>query len=70
MDLVELTATLYACAPKAPLMAAVSALSPSGVEVAWALMYWMSVAFMAASRSALVMARAAPAPSSGGEVMW
>ena len=58
MDLVELTASLYACSPKALLMACVSARSPSGVEVACALRYCTSPGLSAASRSALCMAQA------------
>ena len=69
IDLVELTASFFACSPKARLMATVSALSPSGVEVACALMYWTALASRRASRSAFAMARRAPSPSSGGAVM-
>ena len=50
IDLVELTASFAACAPKAFLIAVVSATSPSGVEVAWAFTYWTSSGLMAASR--------------------
>ena len=38
MDLVELIGTLWAYSPKACLIASVSATSPVGVLVAWALM--------------------------------
>jgi hypothetical protein len=38
IDLVELTITLYAASPSAALIAMVSARSPAGVEVPWALM--------------------------------
>ena len=38
MDLVEETASFFACSPKTRLMAIVSARSPSGVEVPCALM--------------------------------
>ena len=37
-DFVEETASLYAWSPKTSLIARVSAASPSGVEVPWALM--------------------------------
>ena len=38
MDFVELMATRRASAPRASLIARVSQMSPTGVEVAWALM--------------------------------
>ena len=69
MDLVELTASFFACSPNAFFMANVSALSPSSVEVACALMYCTSLGLIAASFNALTIDRRAPAPSSGGAVM-
>src|ERR1700686_775918 len=68
MDLVELTARRLACSPKARFIATVSALSPSGVEVACALTYCTSAGFRAASLSAFTIDRRAPSPSSGGAV--
>jgi len=38
IDLVEETASFFACAPKTILIATVSTLSPVGVDVPWALM--------------------------------
>lgn len=51
-------------------MALVSATSPTGVEVAWALMWAMSVIARPASATASSIARAAPAPSGSPAVMW
>ncbi len=68
IDLVEFTASLYACSPNAALSAAVSFASPSGVEVPCAFTYWISVGFMPAFRSAASMARRGPSMS--GAVMW
>src|ERR1051325_4517512 len=68
--LVELTASFFAWSPKTVLMAWVSQMSPCGVEVPWALMYWMSVRFRPALRNAAFMQRAAPSPPGAGAVMW
>jgi hypothetical protein len=69
MDLVELTAIRYARSPRARLTARVSAASPAGVEVPWALMYWIWSGLTPASSIARRMHSAAPAPSSEGDVM-
>ena len=70
IDLVPLTASLAACAPNAFFMAVVSATSPSGVEVACAFTCCTSSALMPASRRLFSIESRAPAPSSGGAVMW
>ena len=61
--LVALTSTW---SPSEERMAAASAVSPTGVEVAWALTWPMSAGVRPASRSAAVIARPAPSPSGCG----
>jgi hypothetical protein len=51
-------------------MALASATSPTGVEVAWALMCTMSASVSPARSTASRIARDAPAPSGSGAVMW
>jgi hypothetical protein len=70
MDFVEETATFRAASLNAFLMASVSILSFSSVEVPCALMYVTCSGRRRASSRALVMACAAPSPCSSGAVMW
>ncbi len=51
-------------------MALASATSPTGVDVAWALMWTMSLSVSPARSTASRIARDAPAPSGSGAVMW
>src|SRR5262250_2538424 len=69
IDLVEASITFCAYSPKTRLTAVVSVRSFGGVEVPWALMYWMSEGDRPASRSARSMLRAAPSPPGVGDVM-
>ena len=57
-------------APTAAVIDAVSAASPTGVEVAWALTWPTSSPLAPARRRAVVIARAWPSPFSGEAVMW
>ena len=61
---------LVACAPKASLMAFVSARSPRPVLVAWAFKYCTSSAFTRPCFMAICMARAGPLPSGEGALRW
>ncbi|OPZ54544.1 MAG: hypothetical protein BWY91_01627 [bacterium ADurb.BinA028] len=70
IDLVALTGMESARSPKARRIALVSATSPTGVEVAWALMWTTSRRVPPAVDTASSMAREAPAPSGSGAVMW
>ena len=70
MDFVDETASFFAWSPKTLLIAVVSILSPWGVDVPCALMYWTSSGFAPASRSVFVMTREGPSPSSEGALMW
>ena len=65
-----LTGIPSAAAPKARRMALASATSPTGVDVAWALMWTMSASLSPARSTASRIARDAPAPSGSGAVMW
>ena len=56
--------------PKARTIALASATSPTGVEVACALMWAMSLRDSPADSTACFMAREAPAPFGSGAVMW
>ena len=69
-DLVALTGIRSAADPKARRMALASATSPTGVEVAWALMWTMSASVRPARSTASRIARLAPAPVGSGAVMW
>ena len=66
IDFVALTHIASASAPKARRMALASAMSPTGVDVAWALMWTMSALLSPARSTASSMARDAPAPSGSG----
>ena len=66
--LVELTAGVQPS--NTSLIAPISMLSPTGVEVPCALMYPMSEGFIPAMRSASRMQAFAPWPSGAGEVTW
>src|SRR5258705_11691908 len=68
--LVELTASFFAWSPKTVLMAWVSAMSPCGVLVPCALMYWISVGARRAWRRAILMQRAAPSPNGAVAGLW
>ena len=59
-----------ATSPNARLIALYSATSPTGVDVAWALMWTMSFSARPARSTASSMARDAPAPLGSGAVMW
>src|SRR6476661_886247 len=69
-DLVADTATSSTCLPRAALRAVYSGLSPTGVEVAWALTCTTSSAWIRPSNMAAFSARVAPRPSGSGAVMW
>ena len=69
IDYVEMLSDL-AWLPNTCLSASVSARSPKGVLVPWALMYVTSPGSTSASASELAMALAAPTPSLSGWVMW
>ena len=56
--------------PNARTIALASATSPTGVEVACALMWEMSPSERPADSTASFMARDAPAPFGSGAVMW
>jgi hypothetical protein len=66
----RLTKRCFVWSPKVAAIAVASARSPSGVEVAWALRYWMFVGVRAASCSTNCMTRRTPRPSSGGALGW
>ena len=68
--LVALTGTVAARSPSADAMARASAMSPIGVDEAWALTQSISSAPTAASASAIRAARAASRPSARGWTMW
>ena len=71
IDFVAVTAMPSVCSPNARLIALYSATSPTGVEVACALMWLMSLERQAgALDGAQVMARDAPEPFGSGAVMW
>src|SRR5437879_4402388 len=70
IDLVEPKISLRACGPNTVFTAAVSAESPCGVDVPWALMYPTCSSRTSASRAASRMASWAPEPSGAGAVMW
>jgi hypothetical protein len=67
IDLTEVTGILYAYLPKKIFIASVSVLSPSGVEVPWALIKRISSALNPASSIAALMASASP---SGDGFIW
>ena len=66
IDFVELTASRRAWSPKTVLMARVSVVSLSSVDVPWALTYWTSSGPIPASSMARCMTRAAPSPVGSG----
>ena len=69
MLLVELTMSpFFAQSPNTAFIALVSAMSPTGVEVPWALMYCTCSGRRPASSRTRRMARSAPVPD--GWVMW
>ena len=70
MDLVAVTGMPSTTSPNARLIALYSAMSPTGVDVAWALMWAMSLMPRPARSTASSMARDAPAPCGSGAVMW
>ena len=69
IDLLAVTATRGAWSPKIVRIAWSSALSPSGVEVAWAFTWSISVGSRPAFSSARRAARTAPMPPGAGSVM-
>ena len=69
IDLFAVIEIRSASSPKIVRMAWSSALSPSGVEVAWALTWSMSAGVMPAFSSARRAARTAPIPPGAGSVM-
>src|SRR5207245_11107406 len=70
IDLVDPKTSLRACAPNTAFTAAVSAASPWGVDVPWALMYPTCSGRMSPSCIASRIASWAPEPSGAGAVMW
>src|SRR5256885_8185212 len=70
IDLVEPKISVRACGPNTVFTAAVSAESPCGVDVPWALMYPTCSSRTSASRTASRIASWAPEPSGAGAVMW
>src|SRR3989442_7814510 len=70
IDLVEPKISLRACGPNTVFTAAVSAESPWGVDVPWALMYPTCSSRTPASRTASRIASWAPEPSGAGAGMW
>ncbi len=70
IDFVAVTDMLSVWSPKARLIALYSATSPTGVEVACALMWMMSVGDRSARSTAYSIARDAPEPLGSGAVMW
>ena len=70
IDLLAVIETFGAWSPKIVRIAWSSALSPSGVEVAWALTWAISVGSMPAFSIARRAARTAPIPPGAGSVMW
>ena len=67
---IDFGAVTSAWSPMAALIAIASATSPVGVEVACAFTETTSAGSSPASRSASVIARAAPLPLGSGAVMW
>src|SRR3989441_7422030 len=70
IDLVDPKISLRACAPNTAFTAAVSAASPCGVDVPWALIYPTCSGRMPPSCIASRIASWAPEPSGAGAVMW
>ena len=69
IDLLAVTATFPAWSPKIVRIACSSALSPSGVDVAWAFTWSISDGSMPAFSRARRAARTAPMPPGAGSVM-
>jgi hypothetical protein len=69
IDLVEVTLICGVCAPKTLQIASDSRLSPSGVDVPWALMVSIWSGSIPARATAICIARADPAPLGAG-MIW
>ena len=70
IDLVADTHRPSTASPRALRIASASATSPTGVEVAWALMWTTSEGTAPADSMAIRMARLAPDPTGSGWAMW
>ena len=69
-SVVDETASSYACGPKTSLIAFVSAASPCGVEVPWALMYPTRSGVIPARSIAARIISPTPTEAGSGCAMW